>query len=150
MLRLEEIRKEKKYTKMKVSKLMNISDVTYGRWEHELEQIPTRRLFEFANLFQINTDYLLNLTNIKIKKTDKYILDLKEIGIHTRELRLELNMTLRDVAKYLSISNSTWSEYETGKYLIQTTYLIAMCKKSGISSDYVLGRSKIKYLKDLE
>ena len=72
-----------------------------------------------------------------------------EVGKHIRELRLELNMTLREIANILAISNSTWSEYETGTYLIQSTYLITICKKTGISVDYVLGRSKIKYLKDL-
>ena len=149
MLKFKAIRNSNELTKVQVARMLKVRKETYGKWENEKEQIPTRRVFEFANLFQINTDYLLDLTNTKIKKTDKYILDLKEIGIHTRELRLELNMTLRDVAKYLSIENSSWSRYETGKYLIQTTYLIAMCKKSGISSDYVLGRSKIKYLKDL-
>ncbi len=149
MLRLENIRKEEKLTKMQVSKMLNVSDVTYGKWEHELEQIPTKRLFQFANLFKINIDYLVGLTNIKIPKKEQYTLNIIEVGQHIRELRLELNMTLREIAEILAISNSTWSEYETGTYLIQSTYLINICKKTGISIDYILGRSKIKYLKDL-
>ena len=149
MLRLENVRNEKKLTKIQVSKMLNVSDVTYGKWEHEFEQIPTRRLFQFANLFEINIDYLVGLSNIKIPKKGNYLLNLKEIGQHIRELRLELNMTLREIAKLLAISNSTWSEYETGTYLIQSTYLIIICKKTGISADYILGRSKVKYLKDL-
>ena len=58
-------------------------------------------------------------------------------------------MTLSEIAEILSISNYTWSEYETGTYLIQSTYLINICKKAGNSIDYILDRSKIKYLKDL-
>ena len=149
MLRLENIRKEKKLTKMAISKMLEVSDVTYGKWERGLEQIPTKRLFQFANLFEINIDYLVGLSNIKIPKKENYSLDLKEVGLHIRELRLELNMTLREIANLLAISNSTWSEYETGTYLIQSSYLITICKKTGISADYILGRSKIKYLKDL-
>ena len=123
MLRLEEIRNNQKLSKVQLSKMLDISDVTYGRWEHELEQIPTKRLFQIANFFEINIDYILGLTNIKIPKKGIYNLNMNDISLHTRELRLELNMTLREIAKILTISNSTWSEYETGKYLIQSSYL---------------------------
>ena len=70
MLRLENIRKENKLTKIEVSKMLNVSDVTYGKWEHEFEQIPTKRLFQFANLFKINIDYLVVLSSIKNPKKE--------------------------------------------------------------------------------
>ncbi len=150
MYRFQDIRNANNLTKVEVANLLEVRKETYGKWENEIEQIPIRRVFQFANIFKINTDYLLGLSNIKISKKDKYTLNLKEVGTHTRELRLELNMTLREIADFLSIENSSWSRYETGKFLIQTSYLVAICGKAGISSDYVLGRSKVKYLKDLQ
>ena len=150
MFKFKEIREKNNLTKTQVAQMLNVRKETYGKWENEVEQMPTRRVFEFSNLFNINIDYLLGLTNIKIFKKGQYTIDLKKIGLHTRELRIELGLTLIEIANILSIEDSTWSRYETGKFLIQSSYLVAISKKAGISADYVLGKSKVKYLKDLE
>ena len=50
--------------------MLNVSNVTYGKWEHEFEQIPIKRLFQFANLFKINIDYLVGLSIIKNPKKE--------------------------------------------------------------------------------
>ena len=154
-MRLNQMRKEYKYTKNKVAEFLNVHKTTYGKWENNIEPIPTRRLYELANLYKVNIDYLVGISNIKLKISSSDYLDLKQVGslvsladTEIKELRLELNMTLREIAEKISISNVTWSTYELGKVLINSTYLIEMCKLTNISLDYVLCRSKVKYLDD--
>ncbi len=147
-MRLNQIREECKFTKNKVAEFLGVHKTTYGKWENNIEPIPTRRLYELANLYKVNIDYLTGISNIKLKILSSNSLDLKQIGNRVRELRLELNMTLREIAEKISISNVTWSTYELGKVLINSTYLIEICKLTNISIDYVLCRSKVKYLSD--
>ncbi len=149
-MRLKEMREERKYTKTDIAKLLGVYDTSYGRWERNVETIPTKRLYELANIYNINIDYLSGLTNLRLKMNVPNNLNLKEIGKHVRELRLELNMTLKEISERLKISRSTWNKYELGKILISYTYLIEVCKLSKISIDYVLCRSKVKYLSDYQ
>lgn len=149
MNRFEEIRLLKNYTKSQIAGILGVSVKAYNNWESNKYTIPTRRLIQLADLYKINIDYLINLSNIKLSKKSFNDFNMKEIGIRVREVRLELNLTIRELAEILSIDNSTWSKYENAVNLIQTTFLIETCKKSGISADYVLNRSEVKYLEDL-
>ena len=58
-----------------------------------------------------------------------------------RELRLEAHKTQRQVAHHLQISQSTYSNYETGKVTITIDALIQLCYYYGVSMDYITGRS---------
>ena len=58
-----------------------------------------------------------------------------------RELRLEAYKTQRQVAHHLQISQSTYSNYETGKVTITIDALIQLCYYYGVSMDYITGRS---------
>ena len=147
--RFEELRILHNYTKTQVSDYLGVSKKAYNNWENNKESIPTRRLIQLSNLYEINIDYLVGITNTKLKKKSSNNPNIIEIGKRVREIRVELNLTLRELADILSISNSTWSKYETGINLIQFSFLIKTCKMSGISVDYILGRTKVKYLKDL-
>lgn len=148
-LKLSELRENKGYSKLEMANILNVHKSTYGKWESNERLIPTKRLVEIADILEINIDYLVGLTNIKINRKNKTVINLKNIAIHLKEIRVELNYTLRDVEKVLSISPSRWSNYEDGKYLITSWILIYMCEESGINIDYVLGRTNLKYLNDL-
>ena len=149
-MRLKEMREEHKYTKTNIAKILGVCDTSYGRWERNIEPIPTIRLYELANVYQVNMDYLAGLSNLRLKISSSNKLNLKEVGKHVRELRLELNMTLREISEKLKISWTTWNKYEVGNVMISYTYLVEVCKLTNISMDYVLGRSKVKYLSDYE
>ena len=147
-LRLKELRESKNYLQKDIAEIIGVHKSTYNQWENN-NNIPIRRLAELADFYEINTDYLVGLTNMKINRKGKSKLDLKEIAVHLREIRVELNFSLRDIEKAIGINNSRWANYEAGLYIVSTWILVFACKKSGISMDYVLGRSKLKYLKDL-
>ena len=68
-MRLKQIRKELKYTKSKVAELLGVQKATYDKWENNIEPIPTKRLYELANIYHINMDYLSELSNLKLNMT---------------------------------------------------------------------------------
>lgn len=141
-----ELRQELNLTKVDIAKELNISTSIYCRWENGRDFIPTKRLFELANYYSINIDYMLNITNqrLYIKSNKEMNLDL--VKERTRLLRKELDLTLRQIASILNTTSSTWSAYETGKTLILSSFLIEICQSANISIDWVLGRSDNKYL----
>lgn len=142
---LENLRNELNLTKKELANILGVSNSIYARWEKNTDSIPTRRLIQIANYFNVNIDYILNLTNNKITiKSNTINYDL--IAKRTRELRIDLNMTLREIATFLNTTSSTWSAYETGKTVILSSFLTQICKKYKYSADWVLGRSNNKYL----
>ena len=135
-LRLSKLRESKGLSKSDVANILKVHKTTYGKWESNERLIPTRRIIELANLFEVNIDYIVGLTDIRItrKNSDKN-LNLKDISIHLKEIRAELNFTLDDIAKLFNIPKSRWSNYENAKYLITFWILIDVCYKSKISID---------------
>ncbi len=98
---LELLRNELNLTKKELANTLGISNSIYARWEKNIDSIPTRRLIQIANYFNINIDYILNLTNNKIAiKSNTINYDL--IAKRTRELRTDLNATLREIATFLN------------------------------------------------
>ena len=56
-----------------------------------------------------------------------------------RDLREDADLTQKQVAKYLGMSQTGYSEYETGENDIPTQVLIALAKFYHTSVDYLLG-----------
>ena len=58
-----------------------------------------------------------------------------------RDLREDADMTQAQVAKYLHMSQTGYSKYETGENDIPTQVLIKLAKLYATSTDYLLGLS---------
>ena len=58
-----------------------------------------------------------------------------------RDLREDADMTQTQVAKYLQMSQTGYSKYETGENDIPTQVLIKLAKLYATSTDYLLGRT---------
>ena len=56
-----------------------------------------------------------------------------------RDLREDADLTQKQVAKYLGMSQTGYSKYETGENDIPTQVLIALTKFYHTSVDYLLG-----------
>lgn len=56
-----------------------------------------------------------------------------------RELRKETKLTQRDVAKFIGVSKSTYSNYEQGIREPSYDILIQICKFYGVTLDYLIG-----------
>lgn len=147
LTRLEELRDELEISKKKIANDLGISDSLYGRWENDRFLIPTRRLYQLGNYFQVNIDYILRLTDYRVSIYSDEKIDLNLVAMRLREVRSDLNYTLRELTNTLHTSSSTWSAYETGKVLVLSAFLIQICQEENFSIDWILGRSDEKYRK---
>lgn len=146
-LRLEGLREEKDLFKKDVAKSIGVVESVYSEWENEKLSIPTKRLVQLANFFEVNIDYMVGLSNTKINLKTNNKIDLQLVSKRLKEIRKSLKMTMRDLAIKLNTSSSAISNYENEKFLILSSLLVELCKISNYSVDYVLGRSDDKYLK---
>lgn len=139
--KLEELRDEKNLLKKDVAEYLGVVNSVYSEWENNKLTIPTKRLYQLAELFSVNIDYIVGLTDTRINiKTNKEI-DINIVSQRLKQIRKELKMTMRDLALKLNTTSSAISNYENGKYLILSPFLIEICKLNNCSIDWVLGRS---------
>lgn len=61
------------------------------------------------------------------------------IGARIKELRRETNLSQAKFGEILLVSQDTISLWENGKAIPNTEYVIEICKKFDVSSDYILG-----------
>ena len=61
-----------------------------------------------------------------------------------KELREDRDLTQSQIAKYLNMSQTGYSKYETGENDIPTQVLIKLADFYNTSVDYILGRTNIK------
>ena len=68
-----------------------------------------------------------------------------------RELREDHDLTQSQISKYLNMSQTGYSKYETGENDIPTKILIELAKFYNTSVDYILGLTDIpnSYFNDL-
>lgn len=145
MTRLEQLREENDFTKKKMAEILGISDSLYARWENGKEIIPTRRMYQIANYYKVNIDYLMGLTSNRTTIVSKDEINILLVSSRITEIRKDFGESLREFSKRLNTSNSTWSAYETGKVLILGAFLLEICKIENYSADWILGRSNEKY-----
>jgi len=145
--RLEELREYSELKGKEVAKSLNIAESTYSEWEHNKIPIPTRRIIELANFYSVNIDYLLKLSNFRNTIKDSKDIDLILIGNRLKEIRNDLDLTLRELGEKLNTAFSSLGSYERGEYLIQSDTLISLSKLSNCSIDWILGRTDNKYIK---
>ncbi len=144
--RLKELRESNELTKKGLAEKLGVSDSIYSRWENQKDIIPTKRLYQLANLYKLNIDYILGLTDKKINIVSSDTVNIELVSKRAREIRKDFNDTLRSFSKKINTSNSTWSAYETGKTLILCAFLLQINKMGNYSIDWILGRSNNKYI----
>lgn len=69
-------------------------------------------------------------------------------GIKLKELRTSELLTQKDIANILSISRSTYKDYELQIKIIPINHLNILCNYFHISIDYLLGLTSIKQYKN--
>ena len=142
--RLEGLREERDLLKKDVAKNIGVVESVYSEWENSKLSIPTKRLIQLANFFEVNIDYMLGLTDKRIKLKSSNDTDLDLVSRRLKEIRKSLKMTMRELAEKLNTSSSAISNYENSKFLILSSLLIQLCKMSNYSIDYILGRTNEK------
>ena len=140
-LRLNEIREKHDLSQRKVAIKLKISKSYYNYFESGERIIPLTRLNDFCNLFHVDFDYALGLTNHNIMTKELKVLDKKLIGNRIKEIRKKNKLTQSDLADILNTSQSTISSYEHGNTIILTAFLYEMCTKLNVSMNYTVGKT---------
>lgn len=140
------LREEKDYLSKDMAKFLNIPPSVYSEWENNKLSISTKRLYELGEFFNVNIDYLVGLSSKRINLKTNKVLDQKETSLRLKEVRKNINLSMRELAQKLNTSSSAISNYENNKNLILSSFLIELSKISNYSIDYILGRSNIKFI----
>ncbi len=140
------LREEKDYLSKDIAKFLNIPPSVYSEWENNKLSISTKRLYELGEFFNVNIDYLVGLSSKRINLKTNKVLDQKETSLRLKEVRKNINLSMRELAQKLNTSSSAISNYENNKNLILSSFLIELSKISNYSIDYILGRSDIKFI----
>ena len=124
-----------------VANLLGISQQTYSLYELGLSVIPLIHLNTLCNYYKVNMDYLIGLSNHKEFLGKSLLsLDRKLVGARLKEVRMNHNISLRKLAKFLNTSPSTISAYENGKTMLLTAFAFQVCKTYSVSLDWLCGR----------
>ena len=140
-LRLNEIREKHDLSQRKTSIKLNISKSYYNYFESGERIIPLSRLNDFSNLFHVDFDYILGITNHNIMTKELKTLDKKLIGLRIKEIRKKNKLTQKDLAELVNTSQSTISSYENGNTMILTAFLYEICVKLNVSMNYIVGKT---------
>lgn len=142
--RLDVLKDERDLKSRDVAKYLNVNESTYSEWEHNKIPIPTRRIVELADFYNVNIDYMLKLTDTRKVIKGKTKLDLELIGNRLKEIRQELDLSLRGLGDKLNCSFSSLGSYERGENIINCEILMSLSKFGNYSIDYILGRTNNK------
>lgn len=137
--RLLYLRENEDLTQDELGKIILSSKQSISKWENGKETIPLYKLNAYSNYFNVNMDYIVGLSNEKIK-TKNIELNKNVIGNNIKVLRAKNNLTQRDLAKILNTTHSAICSYENGKTLILTSFAYQLCIKYNLSLDWLCGK----------
>lgn len=126
-------REELEMTQKELGYVFGVHESTVSGWETGKDIIPLKKLIKFCNLYNYSLDFVVGLS----RQNDKHInidkVNKKVIGNNLKKLRTKLNLTQQKIANECMISQTTYSNYELGLYLINTLSLYTICKKHKLS-----------------
>ena len=144
---LQFLRESYDYTQEDIAKLLDVSQVSYSRWERKEILIPLYQLNKLANILNSSMDYIMELTKNNNPTNKIENIDFNIVAKRITEIREDNDLSMRALAKILNTSHSTISSYESGKNLIIISFALELSKKYKISLDWLVGRSNDKYIK---
>lgn len=129
---LKNCREQLEITQEELGKILGVSRKTVTGWENNYDTMPLSKMVQFSNLYKYSLDYITGLSSKnKYQKIDK--LDKKKIGNNLKLIRTKLKLTQQQIADECMISQTTYSNYETGQYLITTLTLYTICYNHKLS-----------------
>lgn len=124
-------REELEMTQQELGYVFGVSGSTVAGWENNHDTIPLTKLVRFSNMYKYSLDYIVGLSRTNNYKKVK--LDKKKIASNLKDIRTKLNLTQQQIADECMISQTAYSNYETGLYLINTLTLYTICLKHKLS-----------------
>lgn len=138
--RLKHIREEKEITQEIIAKYIGIHKGRYSQYETEHDIMPLKHLNVVCNYFDVSLDYLFGFVDVVKYENSFCDIDNKIVGERLKSFRKENKLTQVKLAEILNTVHPVITNYEKGKFLIATSFLYTICKKYGVSADYLLGK----------
>lgn len=139
---LKLIRENMELTQKELGYIFGVHPSTICGWETGKDIIPLSKLIKFSNLSNCSIDYILKLTRYNIEYTKIEKANKKLIASNLKNIRKNLNLTQQELSDICHISQTTYSNYEIGLYLISSTCIYTIAKKYNLSIDEIIGKKK--------
>ena len=133
-------REELEMTQTELGYIFGVSDSAVRSWETAHDSIPLPKLIKFCNMYDYSLDFVCGLIRNNIKY-GKFTTDKIKISKKLKELRNKLGISQQKLSDDCKISQTTYSGYETGNYLINTMNLYYICETYNVSMDWIVGRT---------
>lgn len=138
--KVKRIRSELEMTQEEVSEILGCTRSAYSLWEINVNTIPLYYLNKMSNEFDINIDYLVDLSNKKNITFNKNDIDRKKLGEKIRLARKSIKYTQEKLANRLNTTHSVISAYESGKTAVPTLFMIEIAKITDKSLNWFLDK----------
>ena len=135
---LKYVREELEMTQEELGLVFGVKGSTVAGWENNNDPIPLSKLVKYANNYNYSLDYLTGLSRSNEFKSQFDKLDKKKIGNKLREIRNKFKLSQQNIADECMISQSTYSGYESGNYLVTALVLYTICKNHKLSMDEII------------
>jgi transcriptional regulator with XRE-family HTH domain len=138
--KIKNLRDELEITQEDISKVLGCTRTAYSLWEINKNTIPLYYLNKISNEYNINIDYLVDLSNDKYIKFNKVDINRINLGKKIKEARKSINYTQEKLASKLNTTHSVISAYESGKSTVSTLFLIEIAKITKKSLNWFLNK----------
>ncbi len=91
-------------------------------------------------MYNINIDYLVDLSDEKHTKFKKAEIDRIKLGRKIKEARKSANYTQEKLSSKLNTTHSVISAYESGKSTVSTLFIIEIAKLTNKSLNWLLDK----------
>ena len=140
--KIKYLRDELEITQEEISNVLGCTRTAYSLWEINKNTIPLYYLNKISNVYNINIDYLVNLSNKKYVNFKKVEIDKVKLGKRLREARKSINYTQEKLASKLNTTHSVISSYESGKSTVSTLFIIEIAKLTNKSLNWLLDKTQ--------
>lgn len=118
-------------TQQELGYVFGVTGSTVAGWENNHDTMPLSKLVKFSNMYKFSLDYITGLSTQNIYKEVK--IDKKKIGSNLKTIRNKLNLSQQQLADECMISQTTYSNYETGLFLVTSLTLYTICLNHNLS-----------------
>lgn len=138
--RLKELRKENHLTQVEVAEGLGISQPAYQAWETERKNATKETIKRLSDFFGVSYSYLLGISdNVTIETPIiKTIPQENTFPERLKELRKLANLTQKEMAEALNISQPAYVEWEKGRTQPTPDKFPLIAKVLNTSIDYLL------------
>lgn len=140
--KIKYLRDELEITQEEISNVLGCTRTAYSLWEINKNTIPLYYLNKISNVYNINIDYLVDLSNKKYVNFKKVEIDKVKLGKKLREARKSINYTQEKLASKLNTTHSVISSYESGKSTVSTLFIIEIAKLTNKSLNWLLDKTQ--------